>query len=278
MDMIWRVLFSLGLVLLAVSCSSQLPATPTDIPTPIPFTPTASPTHAPTNIPIVPTRLPAATTVARTPASAATSLPTESPRASQLTITFADNGKTIALPMGSRFLLDLGAEFVWEAAVDNASVLSAVPNTARNGNQGLYEARQRGNAELTAIGNPKCYYAVPRCLMPSLLFQVRVVVASGAPAAGTSVTPADNGKTITLQTGQTFVLNLGREFKWMVDVADAGILSRVASASAPEGAQGIYKANKPGRTTLSATGPFNCPPDKACIMIVGEFQVEVVVR
>ena len=286
-DVIWRIGFSTCLLALAVSCSNQLPATPADFATPIPLTSTpatiplpsiVSPPPAPSNTPLPPTPMPTATAVNKAPALAATPLQTLAPRPAQRTITLADNGKTITMQIGERFLLDLGAQYDWQVTVNNQAVLSAVPNTARNGNQGLYETRQKGNAELMATGNPKCYNAVPRCLSPSLLFQLQIVVASSAASAELAITPANDGKTITLQTGQTFLLNLGDDVKWTVEIGDQSILSRVADAPGIQGAQGVYKAIKPGTTTLSATGPINCPPDRFCIMIMREFRVQVVVR
>ena len=93
------------------------------------------------------------------------------------------------------------------------------------------------------------------------------------------ITLADNGSTITLNIGQTFLLNLGDEYTWGVTVDDPGILSREVNILVIKGAQGVYKANAPGKTNLTATGDPPCrqstPP---CMAPSIEFQIQVIVN
>ncbi len=81
----------------------------------------------------------------------------------------------------------------------------------------------------------------------------------GTSASGsTQVTLADNGTSITLKVGQTFLLDLGAQYNWEVSVIDPSIVSRVVGITVIRGAQGVYRALAPGTTTLVATGTPAC--------------------
>lgn len=100
------------------------------------------------------------------------------------------------------------------------------------------------------------------------------------PSAGAhTITLADNGKTITLQTGDRFLLMLGNNLNWIVSVADPSIVSRVPNVLVIRGAQGIYTANKAGQTTLSATGDPPCRQSRPpCAAPSQLFKLEIVVQ
>jgi photosystem II stability/assembly factor-like uncharacterized protein len=68
-----------------------------------------------------------------------------------LTVTSAENGKTITLQIGDRFALKLGEDPYWTVSVADPAVVSRVVNilTVR-GVQGIYEAHQVGRTTLTA--------------------------------------------------------------------------------------------------------------------------------
>jgi photosystem II stability/assembly factor-like uncharacterized protein len=72
------------------------------------------------------------------------------------------------------------------------------------------------------------------------------------------VTLANDGQEITLNVGERFLLDLGDEYRWSVEVADQAILSRVVNITVIRGAQGVYEAHQAGTTTLSATGDPQC--------------------
>ncbi len=76
--------------------------------------------------------------------------------------------------------------------------------------------------------------------------------------SGRVITLDDNGKTITLQVNETFLLKLGEEYDWNITIDDQAVLSRKVNVLVIRGAQGIYEAHKPGRTTLSAIGDPPC--------------------
>jgi hypothetical protein len=93
-----------------------------------------------------------------------------------------------------------------------------------------------------------------------------------------TVTLADDGQTVTLAHGMSFLLALGSDDDWQIQIADEGIISRVPNIAVIVGAQGIYAAKQPGQTTLAATGDPVCrtaqPP---CGAPSRAFRVQIVV-
>ena len=85
---------------------------------------------------------------------------------------------------------------------------------------------------------------------------------------------ADNGATLTMRVGQTFTLALG-DLNWDPTVADQSILARLPNVAMIRGAQGIYRAYRPGSTTLRASGRPVCGAGQACPMYVLLFQITV---
>ncbi len=93
-----------------------------------------------------------------------------------------------------------------------------------------------------------------------------------------SITPADNGQTITLTVGQTFLLNLGADHNWDVQIANQSIVSRVVTITVIRGAQGVYEARAAGETKLTAAGAPICDATQpGCSQAIQEFQVQLVV-
>lgn len=98
------------------------------------------------------------------------------PSASQ-TVTLDDQGKTITLAVGERFLLNLGEGYNWEVSISDQAVMSRVIGiTVIRGAQGVYQAHQPGSLILSATGDPLCRQSQPACGMPSLLFSVTIIV------------------------------------------------------------------------------------------------------
>ena len=85
---------------------------------------------------------------------------------------------------------------------------------------------------------------------------------------------AFNNQTINMTVGQTFTLALGDQ-QWNVQVADQSVLARLPNFAMVRGAQGIYKAYKPGTTTLTATGTAPCSAGQVCPMYAILFKLTV---
>lgn len=119
-----------------------------------------------------------------TAAAVGTSVPTTAPTAAPLgtpsgglTLTIDDNGKTITLQKGDRFLLRLPQGYNWSVSIGNPSVVSyATGSLPPAGTQGLYEARQAGQTTFSATGDPTCRSSNPPCALPSRLFKVTIIV------------------------------------------------------------------------------------------------------
>lgn len=90
---------------------------------------------------------------------------------------------------------------------------------------------------------------------------------------------ADDGRTIRLHIGESFLLKLGEGYDWTVTIADQTIVSRVMNVMVVRGAQGLYEARRPGQTTLMGTGDPLCrraqPP---CAMPSRLFRLQIVVQ
>ncbi len=93
-----------------------------------------------------------------------------------------------------------------------------------------------------------------------------------------TVTLDDDGKTLTLQMDKTFLLKLGEEYDWNISIDDQTVISREVNVLVVRGAQGIYRAHKPGSATLTAVGDPVCrkavPP---CAAPSRQFRLSVVV-
>lgn len=80
------------------------------------------------------------------------------------------------------------------------------------------------------------------------------------------ITLEDSGKSISLKTGQSFLLKLGEDFEWDVEVDNQDVVSRALNIMVIRGAQGVYEAHVPGHATLTAVGDPPClhsdPPCK----------------
>jgi hypothetical protein len=89
----------------------------------------------------------------------------------------------------------------------------------------------------------------------------------------------DQGKTITIAVGESFLLELGETYNWNVTISDQAVLSRVIGITVIRGAQGVYQANRAGTVALSATGDPQCRQSQpACAIPSLLFRITVVVK
>ena len=98
------------------------------------------------------------------------------------------------------------------------------------------------------------------------------------PANG--ITLGDNGKTYTLQKGESVLLNLGMDsYNWTITIDNQNVLSRVRNIMVIRGAQGVYQANSPGKSVLSAEGDPLCRNSTpACMAPSIMFTVTIIVQ
>ena len=104
--------------------------------------------------------------------------------------------------------------------------------------------------------------------------------ATVAPGTGQQrmVTLDDQGKTINLNVGESFLLNLGEGYFWGVEISDQNVVNEVVNTAVVRGAQGVYRAQQPGSVTLSAVGDPVCGQAKPpCAMPSILFTISIVV-
>jgi hypothetical protein len=98
--------------------------------------------------------------------------------------------------------------------------------------------------------------------------------------SGRAVTIDDGGKTIEMKVGERILLILKKEdLDWEATVQDTTILKRVTDAEIIPGAQGVFEAQRAGRTTLFAQGDPRCskstPP---CLTPSSFFEFNIAVQ
>ena len=100
------------------------------------------------------------------------------------------------------------------------------------------------------------------------------------PSIAGTIKLEDNGGDIKLTVGQRFLLALGSDYEWSVDIEDRSVLNWGGSVFAKlQGSQGSFAAKKTGRTVLKAEGVPVCRSDKPpCSSPSRSFRLEVIVR
>lgn len=92
-------------------------------------------------------------------------------------VTLEDVGKTITLKEGQDFNLSLGEGYQWAVVIEPPELVTLNMNiTPEPGDQGIYIARDSGQAVLRATGSPTCRLVSPPCMRPDLLFQIHILV------------------------------------------------------------------------------------------------------
>ncbi len=159
--------------------STAAPSATAAAPTATVVASTVSPPTVTVDPPATRVAVPPATAVATEPElTPPTPGPTVETLASPDTVTLDDDGATVTMHVGERFVLSLGDDiYDWNVEVTNDSVVGRVVNiTVVRGAQGVYEARAAGEITLTATGDPQCRSATPACELPSRVFHIQVVV------------------------------------------------------------------------------------------------------
>jgi plastocyanin len=93
-----------------------------------------------------------------------------------------------------------------------------------------------------------------------------------------TVTLAQNNQEIYLKKGESFLLKLGNNYNWNIDINNQTIVSRVINIMVINGAQGIYEAHNTGTATFTAQGdPFCLNSIPRCAMPSILFRVNITV-
>ena len=93
-----------------------------------------------------------------------------------------------------------------------------------------------------------------------------------------TITQENNDQTIELNIGDLFLLKLGEDYIWNVEIDNDDVVSRTKNIAVIKGAQGIYEAKMSGSATLSAVGDLPCReevPPCAAPSILFKIQINV---
>jgi hypothetical protein len=92
-----------------------------------------------------------------------------------LVVTIADDGATLHLAVGQRFLLELGSGVDWRVKVGDEQIVQPVTGLPLpSGYQGAYDARTPGSTVLSAVGLPHCTSGF--CALFRLGFSITITV------------------------------------------------------------------------------------------------------
>ncbi|HEX7491794.1 MAG TPA: hypothetical protein VF337_08850 [Candidatus Limnocylindrales bacterium] len=92
-----------------------------------------------------------------------------------VTVTMADNEKTVQMVVGQNLSLSLGGGVLWSLAISDAKVLQRLPAPVPTGVDGIYKAIAVGSANLNGTGRPDCSGG-GFCPQFVLAFSINIVV------------------------------------------------------------------------------------------------------
>ncbi len=81
---------------------------------------------------------------------------------------------------------------------------------------------------------------------------------SSDPGSTNIITLDNNNQLITLHVNEEFLLKLGENYQWTINLDNQNVISRIPYIAVIRGAQGIYLAHQPGKATLTAAGDPLC--------------------
>ena len=119
---------------------------------------------------------------------------------------------------------------------------------------------------------------VPQSSGPSVTPGITPTAVDPAAAGSIIITLADQGSTLKLVVGESFLLKLGEAYTWDITISDPNVLGRVRNIAVVRGAQGVYEALQAGTVTLTAAGDPLCRQSQpACGMPSIQFKITVMV-
>ncbi len=94
-----------------------------------------------------------------------------------------------------------------------------------------------------------------------------------------TITPDNNGRTVLMKAGQSFVLELGDIYNWTIAIDNQNIISREVNIMPLRGSQGVFDAHQAGTTTLQASGDPLCRQSQpACMSPSVIFTITITVK
>lgn len=101
---------------------------------------------------------------------------------------------------------------------------------------------------------------------------------SGSGNSNKIITLSDNGGSIVLHKGESFLLKLGEMYNWNVAIDNQTVVSRAMNIMVVKGAQGVYDSHDIGRAVLTGVGnPWCLTSVPSCKMPSILFKLNVIV-
>lgn len=191
-------------------------------------------------------------------------LPTTAPPPSDdVTVTQADNQRTVTLFVGQTLGVALGPDFVTPVVSGPALARAATSGGYPTGQPlaASYRAVAAGSVDITSRTDYACLHASPPCALPTTLWTLHVNVVD-VPDTGRTVTvsTADNLSTVNLRVGDTLVVSLPSAYLPPWVTAGGVIVQRDVAGGYPTGQPLLarYVAAAPGQTDVSTQTDAPC--------------------
>jgi hypothetical protein len=191
--------------------------------------------------------------------------PTSSPppNGADVTVTQADNQRSVTLLVGQTLAVALGSDFVTPTVSGPALERLSTSGGYSTGQPlaALYRAVTTGSVDITTHTDYACLHTSPPCALPTTLWRLHVDIVVVPPTGQTvTVTTADNLSTVRLRVGDTLVVSLPSDYKPPTVSTGGVIVQRDVVGGYPTGQwlAARYVATAPGQTDVSTRTDAAC--------------------
>jgi hypothetical protein len=188
---------------------------------------------------------------------------TTPPSDDDVTVTQADNQRTVTLLVGQTLGVALGPDFVTPMVSGPALARAATSGGYPTGQPlaASYRAVAAGSVDITSHTDYACLHTSPPCALPITLWTLHVNVVD-VPDTGRTVTvsTADNLSTVNLRLGDTLVVSLPSAYLSPRVATGGVIVQRDVAGGYPTGQPlfARYLAATPGQTDVSTQTDNPC--------------------
>lgn len=178
------------------------------------------------------------------------------PSGDDVTVTQADNQRTVTLLVGQTLGVALGPDFVTPMVSGPALARLSTSGGYPTGQPlaASYRAVAAGSVDITSHTDYACLHTSPPCALPTTLWTLHVNVVD-APDTGRTVTvsTADNLSTVTLRVGDTLVVSLPSAYLPPRITTGGVVVQRDVTGGYPTGQPLLarYLAAAPGQTDVT---------------------------
>lgn len=183
------------------------------------------------------------------------------------TLTNADNGTTLTIPVGDSVELRLPADLNWDVTISNAAVLHRPPVALARGVQGLWNAAAPGQSQILATGTAICAPGTA-CPQFAAVFSATVVVTSGTSPGAASASYPPGWNIVGGPSGTTFPVTL---YRWDPAPGQYATLSPGTPVQAGQGYWAHF--DQPTMVSLAAAvaAPLPTVPGGEWVMVANPY-------